>query len=606
MKLYQAYKKVVEELMPIEVAWFTTFNLNVELFEKFLLGQLGGKEATELKTAEDFEALNEEVKDIDIKVFYDYQMLDLQKPKKTTADFIAINPSKIYKEPSEAIFHPKVIFLKSKDNAYIITGSANLSFAAWSINEEAIIVRKISKYRNAREILDFFDAIGADTKSLNSWINTLPKQTSDWKFVHSFNKKKDIIEEFLPAEELTVWSPYFTEKTSTLINVIHNKGINKLYLVPDFTESGKVRITADELKIINKSDYCELKRMPKGTIENYRLVHAKVWLTKDKIGVGSWNFSFGATGLNTPQNRRNIEAGIVSSINDKDSQKLLNNLKPLINSEELASTEEELENEKEFLNKFSYSCNICANWQTFQYEFNEEEIDQNYKVRLPHNNKILYPLDAINYLSFFESYVKLLSNKTFSIYDKNDNEIFQGFLLEKEKTKRPVYTYSSLKDLFEALIDYNSSSSEKKNIAYSINGDSDDAKGEVTPIIKFSKSESYYLMFVSFQILHERIVTAELSELDKIGYRHPQSLTNISKLVSESTNNAVKELEQDSLLFHWFLINELNRCINRFNERSDTPLKVVLNSELSNAINFSDLDKIFIKRLKDDFKYEFI
>lgn len=148
-----------------------------------------------------------------------------------------------------------------------------------------------------------------------------------------------------------MWSPYFSEKTSTLINAIHNKGIKKVNLVPDFTESGKIRITEDQLELINKSADCELKRMPAMANEIYRLVHAKVWLTKDKIGVGSWNFSKGATGLIIPQNIRNIEAGIVSSINNKECLELLSKLKPLNNSKELASTVEELDKEKELINK---------------------------------------------------------------------------------------------------------------------------------------------------------------------------------------------------------------------------------------------------------------
>jgi hypothetical protein len=193
MKLYGTYKKALEMIGKLEVAWFTTFNCNPEIIEKFLVPAIFDISPAELKTAEDFERLNKEITDskMDLKVWYDYRALDLSSRKFTTIPFISINPSTLHSPPGslDAIFHPKVIFLKGENGAVIITGSANLTIAAWSSNSESCLIRVIEKRENGQQIIDFFSRIGAETNELNEWIKTLKNEKSNWGFYHSLEEK---------------------------------------------------------------------------------------------------------------------------------------------------------------------------------------------------------------------------------------------------------------------------------------------------------------------------------------------------------------------------------------------------------------------------------
>ncbi|MBK9983880.1 MAG: hypothetical protein IPP15_16175 [Saprospiraceae bacterium] len=199
MKLYQAYKSITDKIKPIDTAWFTTFNLDVELVEKFLLSQLIDKAPIELKTAEDYEGMNLELKGIDIKVWYDYRAMNTQSPKRTTVDFISTDPRSFFDSKSHNIvFHPKVIFLKGKGGAYLLSGSANLSISAWSTNKEAVMIKEIMHKENADEIIGFFDSLFtkngllSDAKTpLSAWRNKLSGGTSGWNFLSiACNRKK--------------------------------------------------------------------------------------------------------------------------------------------------------------------------------------------------------------------------------------------------------------------------------------------------------------------------------------------------------------------------------------------------------------------------------
>ena len=67
MKLLNTFKNIVDDISP-EICWFTTFNLNVEILEKYVLTAIAGKEPSELKRAEDYEALNLDLNKFNIKI----------------------------------------------------------------------------------------------------------------------------------------------------------------------------------------------------------------------------------------------------------------------------------------------------------------------------------------------------------------------------------------------------------------------------------------------------------------------------------------------------------------------------------------------------------
>jgi len=225
---------------------------------------------------------------------------------------------------SRAVFHPKVIFLKSADEAYLITGSANLSIAAWSSNYESVVVKKIDSQQNANEVISFFDKLGSDTKKLSKWASSLKSKKSDWRFIYSLFNDFNLFDN-LDKCDLTIWSPYFSKSTNKLLKKLQNKGFGKITLVPDITPSGKIRIIPDELELIKKNNLIKIS-VNSVSDENQELHHAKVWLTASSLAVGSWNCSYRATGLDISDNEKNIEAGVIIDIDQNVEKALKANL----------------------------------------------------------------------------------------------------------------------------------------------------------------------------------------------------------------------------------------------------------------------------------------
>ena len=122
LKLYAHFVDKLARIGPIKRAWFTTFNLDISFFEKYLLSALLNKEHQDIKTPHDYEALSAELANDDseldgqkteVRVFHDFRTLKVEgKPKQTAVHLHAIdlkqlkteNASQFYK----GVFHPEI------------------------------------------------------------------------------------------------------------------------------------------------------------------------------------------------------------------------------------------------------------------------------------------------------------------------------------------------------------------------------------------------------------------------------------------------------------------------------------------------------------------
>ena len=616
MELYKQYKKIVDSLKPIEIAWFTTFNLDVELTERYLLSPLVDRDPKELKTAEDYEAMNIDLTNLDIKIWYDYRALNTSSPKRTTVSLLSINPQIFFNANSaDTVFHPKIIFIKGKNDAYLICGSANLSIAAWSMNQEAVLVKKITCQHNADQVINFFETLFSKSElnpdvfsSLKSWKNTLSKQQSGWNFITTIQHTQSIFD-YIGKGTLTIWSPYFSKDISGLLDNLKSKGYNKINLVPNISESGSVRILPKELEIIRKNESVQVCKMKNnessyGNISSLR--HAKVWLTEKLIAVGSWNCSYRATGLNLPLSERNIEAGIIASIKETDFR-ALNDKVETIDTQLITGTSElEMENEwDQVLNPFTLDCKITANWKTHTYHL-ITEAKEGFTVSLPDKPGEKISLSNVNNHSFQHHIKRVLKDKTYTVYNANGQVVYFGFLIEQELHMRQAYGYSTLFDLFESLLSNPLGETARRQCRYTL---SDDPFDELINVDKLYKgNESYYMMFVAFQELNDAINENKdkPNKLYDIGFRLPSSLINISALVNESLELLNKEANPVELLYHYFLSAELNYSIDYFNALTGYDIKTINNQELINQLNPSAQDLKFIKLLQQEFGYSHV
>lgn len=604
MKLLNTFKHIIDDISP-EICWFTTFNLNVELLEKYVLTAIVGKEPSELKRAEDYEALNielnSEIRKLNVKVWYDHRALDLKQGKRTTVDLYSVDPSEILgSNTKEPIFHPKVIFLKGEKAAYLITGSFNLTIAGWSSNRECIVVKDITNRSNALQVIEFFAKLKpkqTDLNALNKWANGLPDSKATWTFAHNFNTPNIINE--IKGKELTVWSPYFSKNTSELLNEIKKSGFSNIHLIPDISQSQKVKIVPAELQRLKEDENIQIKVDRNINKEKQPLFHAKVWLSDDKIAIGSWNCSYRALGIKIPEKEKNIEAGIIETINTKQKAALVANLAD-IDLTTISGTEEvEMDNEwKEALKPYSMSCDISADWESFTYQTTIDENEKGFTVALPHDVNKRYPLQKVNSLSFIEGFNRLLKNKLFTVYNKNSEVVFVGYLNELGKLKRPVEGYVSFYDLFESLTIDPLGKTPNSRTKYQHDEEDTGSEKEELPFFSYKGHESYYLMFVAFQKLLDTIEenATNKTKLEDLGYRLPSSLLNIKLLFDSSSKKAMEEKKEDDMLFHYFMSMEINECIEWFNEYHDKPIDPIKVDTFINLLNMEGKDLSFIKK----------
>lgn len=600
MKLLETFKQIVNDINP-ELCWFTTFNLNVELLEKYVLTAITGKESAELKRVEDYEALNLDLDKFNVKIWYDYRALDLKHGKRTTVDLYPVRASEVLNSNTqEPIFHPKVIFLKGAHTAYLITGSFNLTIAGWSSNRECIAVKEIKNKENALQVIEFFKQLNpalSELKTLEKWANQLPDEKATWKFAHNFNTTS-ILNEIM-GKELNIWSPYFSKSTADLMSDIKKSGFIKINLIPDLSLSQKVKIIPSELEKLQRDETIQIQTDQNINREKQTLFHAKVWLSESKIAIGSWNCSNRALGINTAANEKNIEAGIIESISTKHRTALLQDLKPILST--IYGTDEvEMDNEwKGVLKTYTTSCDIIANWETFQYQLEWDDTDKNFTVALPHEPNKRYPLHTINGLSFLDGFNRMLKNKLFTIYSSQNEVVFLGYLNEVGKQKRPIEGYVSFYDLFESLTINPLGSTTKSRVKYQF--DEEDNKGsekDDLPFFAYSGHESYYLMFVAFQKLSDTINENQTSKqkLEDLGYRLPGSLINIKSLFKNSFQKVLEEKKEDDLLFHYFMAMEINECIQLFNRYSEKPIETISIVQFEQLLKLDRKDLKFVKK----------
>ena len=244
----------------------------------------------------------------------------------------------------------------------------------------------------------------------------------------------------------------------------------------------------------------------------------------------------------------------------------------------MGTSAEELEIEWDgSLNKYSFSCIIKADWQTFRYKIDEQYIQKGYMAELPDNPTKKIPLNDIENKSFMDGMRRVLKDKSFRVFNNNDL-VFEGYLQELNCSKRQPYGYISLQDALLALIENPHKDSEQKRVLYSLNNN-DDLFGEDVPgeLFEYRNTDSYYTMFVAMEKLYE--LTSEAKDLEDLGFRIPGSLMNIKLLVKESLEACFIKYEtektDDELLFHWFLVNELDRSLRLFNTKIEETGKAI-------------------------------
>lgn len=586
MKIYQQFKETLSVAGEIKIAWFTTYNFHLYFFEKYILSALANRDPQNLKNLKDYEALNVvlhgedfEDKRIDVRVFHDFRAMRIEQAKKTCLHTYGINPAEINSKYNYGVFHPKVCLIINKNNeGFLMTGSANLSLSAWSKQSECITIKRIEDRNNALRITKFFtnilndeDAIMKINEINDIWQTNL-KTDSSWEFQSSFENENFIGKLNVNNLPLHIWSPYFSDEIN---NIIDNDldSASEINIIPDLSPNKTIRINDKFLNQIKQkvnllSDDYDFEK------DNKPMVHAKVWLTPEKIAIGSWNFTH--AGINKSINRNNIEAGIIQNISKIEYNSIIGScdLKLLENYSGLSESDINDDREKSIYD-WKMSCQIYADWNTFKYRISSEQkiVENDYFIDLPgKNQRIELSKLSNNAISFFEDHKVLLKDRIFTVYnhETKGERVYLGVIIELNSSKRPVIGFDSFNEFMRAWID---GKPENKSHLQELNYN-DDLETEDVVVKKISNnfngdySNPWFSMFLSLNLIRKRIEDAKMDtkELSIIGYHMPGSVTQLREHLEAVKEMCVSGASEMSKVFLWFLINEGNAIIKLFND----------------------------------------
>jgi len=514
--------------------------------------------------------------------------------------FHKIDVERIGSRYKKGVFHPKVFLLQNdKYETYLITGSANLTLSGFGRNIEGIAIKKVEDIQNAKEIVKFFskifetsvfdDAIDIDKWS-QEWLRSLKQEKTNWHF-HSCFSERSFLDTFFKGKEREafIWSPYFGEITN-IVETIRDKNPElTVGLIPDAVSNKKVRITKESASLDsgNVNFYRDLK-----IEKDDSLVHAKLWLTKELLAIGSWNFTEAATGISLI-NANNIEAGIVQEIDKQTYRQLTEELKPFKNIEFME--ENEIEDDKPEASKSDFYCDVIVDWKKKIYKTvncseklaNKESIT----IHLPGIPEASFETDST--MKFTLDSRKLIKDKFFNLKESG-NVIYTGTITEIGLQNRPVWEYENLDDLLFALYevecgvdDSDCKTVHEKLLSTSTAATEHDLESDI------ENQPSWFVMFQAMKNLKDLLKKADDKERQKLLFSRPGSLEELAGKSLE-----IVKMEKVSLVLSGFLLQEL-LSISKAHSDAKLILKNIesISKGINEKIKDNDNNKIFIEEI---------
>lgn len=587
MKLLEKLKRSVTSMRPLQRAWFTTFNLDIEFLETFVLPATIGAEPPRSRI--EFEQLQQALTDkgTDFRVFCDPRFIDTNRIKRTCIPVHAIRPDRLSGRFGErSLFHPKVIYLEDVDGRRMIgAGSANLTLSGWGRNLEAFTFREIKSLANYREVRQFFDALcdAADIPEHTKLVQRrgLSREPENWHFVHSFQAKAFAAQLLNGASEpdIVVWSPYLPRDLAGFIGKLQTStAIDSLrvHLVPDRIQNKFLRTEwSEELGQLIQNGQLTFYERPVEGDPRAELCHAKIWKIGKHLAVGSWNFT--GPGCNSlcddkgkwsPEN--NVEAGLI--IDDANDWRLAHGNRLRLGADDCAPADLLAEEALDPPDLPPFDLHVTFDWRAQAYAFSGAWLAKGardgYSLRLPGVqapvplkwNRSSEPVQPTR-LRIHDS--ALLRDRVFQVY-QDGNEVHRGLVYEKNLEFRRAQTFNSLKDLLDALILGDDPGSltdlplrgpdDSDSFPDDTPGQPDGGSELLDREIPEHSSISYFRLFKSMHDYRARYSAAKLDkleQLEKLVFVAPGCLLELV----EKTRDALQFHERP--VFNWFLANEV-------------------------------------------------
>lgn len=587
MKLLQELKRKVTGMGPLRRAWFTTFNLDIEFLETFVLPAVVGAEPPRNRI--EFEQLQQELTDqgIDVRVFCDPRFIDTGRIKRTCVPIHAVRPDRLSERFGErSLFHPKVIYLEDDKGRRIIgAGSANLTLSGWGRNLEAFVFREVESLSNYREIRRFFERVW-DSSDIQDGSGKLPerrkfaKTKEKWRFIHSLQNQSFAAQLFdgSAASDIVVWSPYLPRDLANFIGKLQTLTATsdlRVHLVADRIQNKFLRTRwSEELGQLAERGHLTFYDSPVERDHRTDLCHAKIWKVGKALAVGSWNFT--ARGSNSLcdhngkwSRNNNIEAGII--IDDANDWRLMHGKAVALSEEDCASDELLAEEALNPVDLPPFDLHVTFDWHAQVYTFSGawmagNEGREGYSVRLPGVDALL-PLkwarsgEPVQPAQIRVNDSVLLRDRTFRVHH-DGKEVHRGIIGETNLKSRRAQIFNNLNDLLEALV---LGDDPESLTDLPLRGpDDSDSFPDDTPAqpdlgsellqrqISEHSSISYFRLFKAMHDYCQRYSAVDkLEQLEKQVFVAPGCLLELVEKAAETIQT------EDRPVFNWFLANEV-------------------------------------------------
>lgn len=584
MKLLTAFKERLKTLGELRYVWFTSFNINIEFIETYLLPTVLDMEQP--KTRLDYEhfqiALTE--KEIDFRVFCDKRFMEADKNKRTAIPVHGVSPA-LWEElfSKDSLFHPKVIYLEDKyGNKILGTGSANLTLRGWGRNQEVFSFHRVETKEQYDSVRYFFAEIAANV-GLSEGLperRGLPRDNGGWAFVHSFQEESFIEQLFANTRtrELLVWSPYLSKDVAAFIKrlkaVVAVEDM-KIHLVPDRVNGQFIRTPWTEvLQELSASGALTFYENPTSRHDKVELCHAKVWKLGSKLAIGSWNFTTkGANLLDEAgewDKSVNIEAGVI--VTDGNSWRSAVGKQIELNASAFASDELLKEEALDVPDQLPFDTQVQFDWREQRYEFTGQwhygAPEEGYAVKVP-GHEAAIPLvwrpqkKELNVAALeIRDPSALLHERRFQVV-WGKKEVYRSLITEIELAYRRAQAFESLNDLLDAFV-FGGESGPGDDVPFRIpaSQNSESLADEFIEASPTAGDISYFRLFQATHQYGEKLKAIKsVTELNSWVFTRPGCLVELVEKTREKVSAG------ESTPFNWFLAQEVRTLCHKAAKR---------------------------------------
>ncbi|MBK1885625.1 hypothetical protein [Marinobacter sp. DY40_1A1] len=590
MKLLTAFRNQVDAVGDIQRVWFTSFVVNVEFIETYLLPVILGMDTPKIRM--DYEGMQQVLSErgIDFHVFCDKRYIEPDQNKRTALPIHGVTPELLPPNgpvsfSKDSLFHPKVIYIQGDKGAVLGTGSANLTVDGWGRNQEVFSFTRVVGTQLAESVKSFFEPIFVSVREpFPEDFPVLGEGAEQGEtFCHSLAGPPflDRLFENRP-NELAVWSPYFSTDLGKYVQLLQSfidKPNLKVQLVPDRVENQYFRTEWSEgVASLHQSGVLAFYQSPIERDYRSSMTHAKLWKTTDRLAIGSWNFTQPGSNLALEgrASSSNVEAGFIYS----DASPLACYVgKELPFAEGLFASPEQMEQESLRVPELPpFDLKVVFDWQMERYFISgawigkgaPEEGLQLELPDLPHRVELKWEFGTDGQSFILRDLVlpvsatkELLKAHSFEVL-RGLETLARGLIIERRSVYRRAQQYENLRGLLDALV-LTSGNPPADDVGYRVREDEggetlvDGLREEGETFVAGQEGQStdisYFRLFSACHHYAELIEHCrDQKELEYWAFIRPGCLQELV----EKTQHRIG-ITDSPTLFNWFLSQEVNQ-----------------------------------------------